>query len=90
MINIEKLKEIYTEQELRKALEILLPYFMQKELVNDGDKMVLKGSIVAEKRERRHGEVNCYLPQAQGKSGARYESRIKLTPAKPLKEKLCK
>jgi hypothetical protein len=90
MINLEELKKIYTEQELRKILEKLLPYFMEKELVNDGDKMVLKGSIVVDKKARRQGEVNCFLPQAQGKSGARYTSRLKLTPAKPLKEKICK
>lgn len=53
-------------------------------------RLVIKGFGLFELLPRRKGDVNCYLPQAQGKSGARYTQRIKWTPAKPLKEKICK
>lgn len=53
-------------------------------------RVVIKGFGVFELLPRRKGKVNCYLKQAQGKADPRYEWRIKFTPAKPLKEKLCK
>lgn len=53
-------------------------------------RVVIKGFGVFELLPRRKGKVNCYLKQAQGKADPRYTDRLKFTPAKPLKEKMCK
>ena len=53
-------------------------------------KVVIRGFGVFELLPRRKGVVNCGLPKANGKLEARYTHRIKFTPSKPLKDKLCK
>jgi nucleoid DNA-binding protein len=58
--------------------------------LKENKRIVIKGFGVFELLPRRKGKVNCYLKQAQGKSEPRYKYRIKFTPAKPLKEKICK